>query len=889
MRKLSFFLAFALLITGSAFAQNGIISIDNVTNEYTSTQLRAGNTHVVSINYDYRSVVSDKLWIGSNGFEVYSPDGADWGYLQGYAGTLVSDAIPGGMGGPTAFQKHYDFDGATWTVTGSAGLDPASGGVRGGFYLATMSVMGTEGATSGVTNGIALTLEFTTLYGDDGLTMCIDTCDGITAWEWAAGSDQDFPNWDNGLTGDEPRCWEVYAVPNIPPVFDGTGDAIPVNHCAPATYTLTGNDGGDGPGPLTFSLVAPYDDGTWGEIDPVTGVWNWLPADIPQSGDPTIIFQIHDGIDFAIVPFTLEVNIENNPPVFDVCPTDEATVSAGTERIQTLAFSDPDVCDVPTISLSSVTGDYGVDVISIVGNTVGFTPDPEGGFRTVVMTIEVTDGDLTDECILTWKVILGSAYQVQLDKLHNVLQGHFVDMPIILHSVNGDLGIGGLGGFDILVAYDASALAFQLAFGGDLYDDPYNWEYFTYRYGAYGNCGNACPSGMLRVIGLAETNNGVATAECIYDAEAKPVLAYLRFLVSNDRTLECQYVPVRFFWYDCTDNILSSCDGSVAYLSAKVYDYVYVDPDFPFAPFIDGEMSNGTVGFPTFQGTQDNCLFEQGEKVAKADVDFQNGGIDIVCADSIDARGDINLNGLAYEIADAVMFTNYFISGLSAFEPHIDGSIAASDCNADGIALSVADLVYLIRVVIGDAAPYPKTAPVAANITYGNERFNVDVEMGAAHIVMEGNVQPTLLAENMEMLYASNGQTTSILVYSTEANQSFRGDFLQVNGNVVSTEFATFTGARVAAKVMPSTFEVAQNYPNPFNPTTTFKFTVPNGGDWNLGVYNITGQLVESFSGVSQTGYETVVWDASDLSSGIYFYRVSTDEQSVTKKAVLLK
>jgi hypothetical protein len=389
---------------------------------------------------------------------------------------------------------------------------------------------------------------------------------------------------------------------------------------------------------------------------------------------------------------------------------------------------------------------------------------------------------------------------------------------------------------------------------------------------------------MVRVVGLAETNNGVATAECVFDASSKPVLASLRFLVSNDRTLECQYVPVRFFWVDCTDNVLSSCDGGTAYLSSKVYDYV--DSDFPFQ---DGEMSDPFAGFPTFQGAQNDCLFDQGDKQAAADVDFQNGGIDIVCADSIDAPGDININGLGYEIADAVMFTNYFINGLAAFGSHVEGSIAASDTNRDGIALSVADLVYLIRVVVGDAQPYAKTAPVAANITYGNDRFSVDVEMGAAYIVMAGDVTPTLLSNNMDMVYASDGQRTNILVYSTEANQSFSGDFLQVAGEIVSTEFATFNGARVAAKVMPSTFEVAQNYPNPFNPTTTFKFTVPNGGDWKLGIYNITGQLVESYSGVSETGYETVVWDASDLSSGIYFYRVSTQNESVTKKAVLLK
>ncbi len=92
------------------------------------------------------------------------------------------------------------------------------------------------------------------------------------------------------------------------------------------------------------------------------------------------------------------------------------------------------------------------------------------------------------------------------------------------------------------------------------------------------------------------------------------------------------------------------------------------------------------------------------------DIDFFNGGIDIVCADSIDARGDINLNGFGYEIADAVLFSHYFIYGLPVFTINQAGQIAASDANADGLALTVADLVYLIRVVVGDALPYDKIA-----------------------------------------------------------------------------------------------------------------------------------------------------------------------------------
>ncbi|MCD6250680.1 MAG: T9SS type A sorting domain-containing protein [candidate division Zixibacteria bacterium] len=881
MRKLLFFLAFALLMTGSAFSQNGVISVDNVTNDYNlGTQLRAGFPHVIGVRYDLTGAMpaSSANWTGSNGYELYSPDGADWGSMTATFGPLVN-ALPGSV---VKYAYHYQLVGTTWDRTTNNGDDPCPGASvidRAGFYLATVDFTG-AGYLPGASD-IALNFAFSTRFEDDGLTMCFDSLSAITAWEWAAGSAGDFPIWDNGLGASEPRCWEIYNVPNQPPVWDDdpAEDAVNFNHCAQGSYQLSATDP-DLTGTVTYSFDPVFDDGLHGEVTP-EGAWTWSGATVPQSGAVDIEFRAFDTQDYTLTNFTLHVTLTNEAPQFDVCPSGLATVSAGTPRSQTLVFSDPDVCDAPAIVLGAVTN-FNPANVNIVGGVVTFTPDVPA--RDVAMEIIVSDGELEDVCVLNWHVIEGSKYQVEIDKVEGALQGHFTDLDIILHSADAE---DGLGGFDLLVAYDASALGFQLAIEGDLYNDGfYNWEYFTYRFGPYGNCGSACPSGMLRVVGLAEINNGVANAECVYDATAKPVLASLRFLVTNDRSLECQYVPVRFFWYDCTDNILSSCDGSVAYLSKKVYDYV----DFNF-PFQDGEMSNGTVGFPTYQGAQDTCVFidEVNGKYAIRDIDFQNGGIDIVCADSIDARGDINLNGLPYEIADAVMFTNYFINGLNAFTGNMEGSIAASDCNADGIALSVADLVYLIRVVIGDAAPYDKAAPVAANITFGNERFNVDVEMGAAHIVMEGNVVPTLLADNMEMLYASNGQTTSILVYSTEANQSFRGDFLEVDGNVVSTEFATFTGATVAAKVMPSSFEVAQNYPNPFNPTTTFKFTVPNGGDWKLGVYNITGQLVESFSGVSETGYETVVWDASNLSSGIYFYRVSADNQSVTKKAVLLK
>jgi hypothetical protein len=87
----------------------------------------------------------------------------------------------------------------------------------------------------------------------------------------------------------------------------------------------------------------------------------------------------------------------------------------------------------------------------------------------------------------------------------------------------------------------------------------------------------------------------------------------------------------------------------------------------------------------------------------------------------------------------------------------------------------------------------------------------------------------------------------------------------------------------------------ANNYPNPFNPTTTISYNLPQSGHVTLDVYNIAGQKVRSLIDQHQdAGTQTVVWDGQDensnsVASGIYFYRISTEEFSATRKMVLLK
>jgi len=88
----------------------------------------------------------------------------------------------------------------------------------------------------------------------------------------------------------------------------------------------------------------------------------------------------------------------------------------------------------------------------------------------------------------------------------------------------------------------------------------------------------------------------------------------------------------------------------------------------------------------------------------------------------------------------------------------------------------------------------------------------------------------------------------------------------------------------------PKDFALYQNYPNPFNPSTTIKFALPVKTNLNLNVYNTLGEKVaEIFNGELEEGYHEMMFNASGLSSGIYFYKIESENYSATKKLMLLK
>ena len=92
------------------------------------------------------------------------------------------------------------------------------------------------------------------------------------------------------------------------------------------------------------------------------------------------------------------------------------------------------------------------------------------------------------------------------------------------------------------------------------------------------------------------------------------------------------------------------------------------------------------------------------------------------------------------------------------------------------------------------------------------------------------------------------------------------------------------------SKLLPGSFSLSQNYPNPFNPTTNFEFRIPDFGLVTLKVYDALGREVATVvNKVLPAGKHQYKWDASGLTSGIYFYRIKTGSYSSTKKMVLLR
>ncbi len=491
-----------------------------------------------------------------------------------------------------------------------------------------------------------------------------------------------------------------------------------------------------------------------------------------------------------------------------------------------------------------------------------------------------------------------SDFSLSIGVLDNVLQGGPVELPIFLDSSYQSSPFGSL---EFLIDWNHNALTLAGVSAGDFLENN-GWEYFTFRFG--NQCGSGCPDLSVRIIAIGDMNNGAVHPTGYTNVSAgSNEIARLHFQVFEGRNLQCAFIPVSWRWDDCGDNALTSVYGDTVFISSNVFEIDSSaaekqgtkEKEFEYIEITDSQRE-----FPTLTGAPDSCSNAFISLATLKRISFYGGGIQIVCPDEIDARGDLNLNGVSNEIADLVILCDFLVNGRDAFSISPEGQIAASETNNDGFPGTVADLVYMIHIVFGDEIPREDLTPFAdtVKITSLDGIISTNKELGAILLVFEGDVTPTLMATNMTMRIGKPNGTTRVLLKDINGIETIKpGSILAVTGKLLSVDVSDTIGNSMVLEkgfapspgTIPTTFVLNQNYPNPFNPTTTIPIDFPRRSDYTITIYNIRGQKVNQQKGAHNTGTLNYIWAPKGLPSGIYLYKFQAGIFVATKKLVLLK
>jgi hypothetical protein len=121
------------------------------------------------------------------------------------------------------------------------------------------------------------------------------------------------------------------------------------------------------------------------------------------------------------------------------------------------------------------------------------------------------------------------------------------------------------------------------------------------------------------------------------------------------------------------------------------------------------------------------------------------------------------------------------------------------------------------------------------------------------------------------------------------AGNTIRGWAVSATGGIIMYN-EIITGISNNTGNVPENYALSQNYPNPFNPSTKINFSLPKSGMVDLRVYDVLGREVAVLvNGMTQAGTNSVDFNASELSSGVYFYTLRAGDFTNTKKMLLIK
>jgi hypothetical protein len=197
----------------------------------------------------------------------------------------------------------------------------------------------------------------------------------------------------------------------------------------------------------------------------------------------------------------------------------------------------------------------------------------------------------------------------------------------------------------------------------------------------------------------------------------------------------------------------------------------------------------------------------------------------------------------------------------------------------------------------GDAPLPVQVASVLANVSGRDVRIKIKTQTEPDDF-LGFNVYRSKDGENFVMV----GSYESVSSLRAKGNLAYGGEYEFVDRGLNSGRYQykieavgknekKFVGDVISVEVgVPKGYALHQNYPNPFNPVTVIEFETPESGYVLMELYNSVGQKVRDiFAGDLPAGYHKVRFDASGLSSGVYFYRMSAGKFNAVRKMVIMK
>jgi flagellar hook assembly protein FlgD len=223
------------------------------------------------------------------------------------------------------------------------------------------------------------------------------------------------------------------------------------------------------------------------------------------------------------------------------------------------------------------------------------------------------------------------------------------------------------------------------------------------------------------------------------------------------------------------------------------------------------------------------------------------------------------------------------------------GNVFAADADVTGSGTqTITTAMFFLDLSDYDSVRLNIDSDWRARTTADTARINVSIDNRLSWITVVENAGVSARNEHISI------DLTSLIAGSSEAWIAFESyqpgfDWWWVIDNVCVTAHEVAVGISDKINAIPQEYALYQNFPNPFNPITTIKYDLKQKTNVKITIYDLLGKEIRTLVNARQeAGHKTVTWDGSNnigvqVASGIYIYRISTEEFTQTKKMVLMK